>query len=836
MSFSRRFAAALTALASLLLSQPSFSAVFDPSLKWRTISTEHFFVNYPEKLAPQGFFLAAEAEKIYAATKRSLGLEPASAIEVNIVDDTDLANGWATVLPFNTITLYAVQPESSSSIADYNDWLTLVFAHELRHIFTLGVRRGYSEGLGKIFGEGPLPPLSMSGLGVLSWFFASPPNIFLPDWLHEGEAVNAESELDGAGRRNSTYYEMIYRSAVADSNIPPLDRIIGFYPEFPSFSAPYVFGARLMESIRQNHGESAAGEIFYGHGGRVPYAIDEPPKTFTGLLYPGLYEEMAAGLMAEYGPQIEKLKGEGLTPFKKLTDGGFEAHSPVWLDNERLVYTRRTPTETNRLLLLNTVTGEEEFLAFRPGFSDAPALLPDGSILYTRLEIEKPWAGGLEYGDLYRTTEKGGEERLTRGARLRSVAASADGRVLAGVFVDGPDTRLSSFALENGKCVEKVLLVEAGASYDSPRFSPDAALVVFTRKIRGEKERLALHDLANGKTALLTPPSSRALSPSFSPDGRKILYTSDEGGVFNLQSLETAQKTVTTLTNFTGGAFEAAWRADGKELAFSSFSSRGYDLATIGEGDLRRDAPKRPYATEEITAAVPAPASQQAIDEPYSALRRLPPSFWLPDAVADNSGGAFGAFTAGQDSLSKHIWAASAYWSGGLKRPYGQFLYINDAWYPTFTLAAQKLPWIYAGLLPTPSLDYDYWEENRSVEARAEIDLSRALSGLIVGAGYVFEEVGRLSRVGEDLDGNAALASLPFTGRQSYAFALAAFDSTIPHQTFFTLGPQGGRRVEATCKIRGKETGSEREARELILSDREYIGLPFGCALNLTGL
>ncbi|TAL17089.1 hypothetical protein EPN96_06840 [bacterium] len=831
----RRFAAA--ALFALLLAGNGFCAVYDPALEWRTVSTTHFFINYPEPLAPEAFHLAGAAEGIYNSLEAAYGFPLSSPVEVTLVDNTDLANGYATVLPFKQIVIYAVDPEFLSPIADYNDWLKSVFSHELAHIFTMSARRGYSKVTGRIFGEGPIPPLS--GVGILSWLVAAPPNIFLPSWFHEGAAVNAESDLDGAGRRNSTYYGMIFRNAVAENNVPPLDRFIGYYPEWPSWSAPYVYGERLLDTAGENHGEKTIGSLTRQHSGRVPYAIDRAVRDVTGKEYPGLYDEMVAGLYAEYSPVVESLTKEGLTPVTPLTRSAYGAGAPRYLPDGRIVYSQRNPEESMRLSLLDPATGETGILALRPHSSFTTTSGPEGSILYTRQELQKPWAGGLLYSDLYSVKPGGDEVRLTAGERIRYVTSANGGKLLAGVFLDGPNQHLSTFTVEMGKAVEKVLLSESGARYDGPALSPDGSFLAFSRKLPGEKDRLALMNMETGKTYLLTPPDSRAGFPSFSPDSKKLLFSWDKTGVFDLYEMTVHEDNFRRLTRLVGGAFEGGWSPDGANIVFSSYSSKGFDLALLKYSDaLNENAGKvllegLPMGGQ---AALPRELPPGASDEPYSPLRKLPPHFWLPDMAFDNAGNAPGLFTAGQDSLGKQAYGLSAFWSSGLDRPYYLFTYINDVWYPKFTLSAVKLPAAYAGLLETSSADYDYWEENILVDLTGELSLSNVFRDTSVSLGFAYERVGSLSRVEEDLGGNGSLLDRPFRGRQSYLHAGLAYDSTLPYATFYTLGPLGGRRVELEARVRGEALGSERDSREGLVKWSEYFRLPYRTAFDLKGI
>ena len=62
-------------------------------------------------------------------------------MQVILVDQNDLSNGWATPVPYNTIEISAAAPRAESSIGNTDDWLRLVFIHEYTHIVHLSRAR-----------------------------------------------------------------------------------------------------------------------------------------------------------------------------------------------------------------------------------------------------------------------------------------------------------------------------------------------------------------------------------------------------------------------------------------------------------------------------------------------------------------------------------------------------------------------------------------------------------------------------------------------------------------------------------------------------------------------
>ena len=103
---------------------------------------------------------------------------------VVLANQSDLPNGYATPLPYNTIVIYPASPAGSEFATD--DWLRLVFTHEFTHIVHLDRSEGWARVFRGLFGRIPI----------------AFPNLFLPGWQLEGLASFEESAITGMGRGN----------------------------------------------------------------------------------------------------------------------------------------------------------------------------------------------------------------------------------------------------------------------------------------------------------------------------------------------------------------------------------------------------------------------------------------------------------------------------------------------------------------------------------------------------------------------------------------------------------------------------------------------------------
>ncbi|MCX6552920.1 MAG: hypothetical protein NTY02_18275, partial [Acidobacteria bacterium] len=107
---------------------------YDPRFRFRVWRTQHFLIYYHQGETASARRLARVAEEVRADLLRRLGVRPPGRTHVVLVDQTDLANGWSTPIPYNTIEIDAALPAPSSYLGNHDDWLRMVFSHEFAHI------------------------------------------------------------------------------------------------------------------------------------------------------------------------------------------------------------------------------------------------------------------------------------------------------------------------------------------------------------------------------------------------------------------------------------------------------------------------------------------------------------------------------------------------------------------------------------------------------------------------------------------------------------------------------------------------------------------------------
>ncbi len=188
----------------------------------------------------------------------------------------------------------------------------------------------------------------------------------------------------------------------------------------------------------------------------------------------------------------------------------------------------------------------------------------------------------------------------------------------------GPgETAIARRPLAGG--AEEVLYQVPGRQVFAPALSPDGRLAAFAVQAEGRRDVLLLD---GDREVPVTADDALDASPTFTPDGRWLLFASDRGGVYNLFAWPVKEClrgepscALRQVTNVETGAFQPAVSPDGRTIAFVTYSRAGYDLATIPFDPESWLEPEPPPELRPPPEPVPAPPLAAEPYSPWSTVR-----------------------------------------------------------------------------------------------------------------------------------------------------------------------------------------------------------------------
>jgi Tol biopolymer transport system component len=613
----------------------------DPYREHFTLETDHFVIHYYAPLEDIARRVAVVAEASHRTLATALDHHPSEKTIIVVVDDTDGANGFASVLPRNQIQLYATGPGSFTELDDHEDWLYGLTVHEYAHVVHLDTMGTLPRAYNKIFGK--------------TWA----PNQVMPRWIIEGIATYEESKRSAGGRNRGSRFDMVIRIAQRGGTDLRLDEITGAPRQFPRGNSAYIYGSHFLRYVFDRFGDDALREMSHTAGDwPIPFALNRQIAKVTGKPFTELYGDWKGYLRDRYGMQEMAAERRGLVEGKRLTTTGELNFWPQYSADGKSIYWVQSSGRRRPHVRALPVGGDEtharditQIEAMGP-FD----LLADGSIIFE--QGGRVFRREYAFQDLFRwDATTGRESRITNGMRARDPGVS-------------PDERKVAFSKnEHGESVLGIVDTAPGATpsvlwkgqrYDQafqPQWSPDAKRIAFSAWRKGGYRDILIVEVDSGAVEEITSDRAIDMNPAWSKDGRYLYFDSDRTGISNVYVWDTQARTLSQITNVVGGAFQPNPSPDGTHLVFAAaVAEGGYDLFEI-PNDPARWLPARPYLDDK-----PPPKTIRDDDakvsaaRPYRPLETLAPqSYTLETTIGQDSPSAT-LVTGGADAFNDHVW------------------------------------------------------------------------------------------------------------------------------------------------------------------------------------
>lgn len=215
-----------------------------------------------------------------------------------------------------------------------------------------------------------------------------------------------------------------------------------------------------------------------------------------------------------------------------------------------------------------------------------PRWTPDGKKIIFSAAIEKK--GEWYVYQLYEIDIKSRKIRLLTYGPLSYADASLspDGqRIVLSGREEGKGMGLFLMDI-NGKNIQEVKVPpKAEIDYISPSFSSDGKRIAYI--YTQETIDIFISDLTGKHFKCLTGHKGRNLMPSISPDGKKVAFSSDRDGNWEIYVVDIESGKIRRLTNNPAKDIEPCWSPDGKEIAFSSKRGGYWDIYIISADGKR---------------------------------------------------------------------------------------------------------------------------------------------------------------------------------------------------------------------------------------------------------
>ncbi len=546
-----------------------YSSGADPiGIHWTQISGSGYRLVCDTSMRAQALRLSLFMDSVVVYGGRSLRHSP-KKIDILMHSRTAYSNGLVAWAPSRMEVHSYVAPDGDCQL-----WQRHVALHEYRHAVQMDcMNKGFSRGMYFVFGE--------QFLGLVS-------GLYIPKWLHEGDAVYAETVLSRGGRGRKAAFLQEMRADVMTNGVPSYEQAyFGSYKrELPDY---YRMGYLTVSAAASKYGTDLWANAFERVGRRswsiTPF--NSSLKRQTGLGKVKLYKESMNFWRDLWLRQDSCIVATPQTVVSHRTNDYSSYYSPKKV-GERVVAVKESPDELSSFVVIDN-QGNEKTL-FVPSSRNAEDFSVRGdTIVWSERRGHVRWEHSEKEIVMLYDMDRKMKKRITRKGRVTSPDLSPDGKSFVAVSTERDGFQhLVAMDFHRHTLCDHALGLEEEISW--PRWTDDTHVAAVLTTTEGKQ--ICLWDMESGERTPLTEPEFANIR-HLEVDSNTIYFTSDADGNDNIYSLSIAQGS--DAERVTSSRFGAAWPSvSNGQLYYSNLTASGYDASVTPTTTRATDQPIRP--------------------------------------------------------------------------------------------------------------------------------------------------------------------------------------------------------------------------------------------------
>ena len=576
-----RIKLSIIAFSVLLLVAPQAAAQYTKvgaapaSVRWSQLKGEHFTVIYPRDIDSLAREYLYAFERSRDAVLTGLHIDP-PRMPLILQPYNMASNGSVSWAP-RRIELYTTPPGQPLYALD---WPTQLAVHEGRHV---GQFTHYTEGA-------LLPFQFLAGEQGFALGFPSTTQM-------EGDAVQNETDLTGAGRGRDPEFLKYFRAAFLAGDIRTYDHWrYGSYRYFTPNK--YAFGYLINSTMRDYSGNYfVMGDILEEKVHSWWRVFSQSHRSYikgSGRTVRKNWRDAVARYNNTWRWEYQ-LRGPYSQPEPVLNGRSkfyTEFNDPLPMDNG--VYATMSGLPFERRLVRIDSTGRYHYV--RPFSASTSALAKDGdhAILFSEIVRDPRWE--MRSWSVLRRydTQTGRMTTLTRRTRYVNPSTTSDGnRILAAEYkvTGGSDVVILD---HDGHLLDRIPAPENGQVTESACLGETIYSIVITQEGAG----IFAHG-EDGWTTVVAP-QKRAIRDLHAADDNLLYFVTDLDGLSNVYSLVPATGVLRRWVNTPYGAARPYYDPATRDMYYASYDHLGYlpERLPRARFEWKRGSFDQPYVNE----------------------------------------------------------------------------------------------------------------------------------------------------------------------------------------------------------------------------------------------